>query len=91
MKKKYLFPIAIFGIILLASLFLVTNSPAKESTNYVTPGHYYENGTVITDDGNIWGYQTEMDDCSVHVIFNDNGTVDNIYDDIIIDLIKKGE
>lgn len=74
------------AIILLCALIL-TGCSAKESTNYVAPG-YYANGTVITDDGNIWDYQTEMRDSSVHVVFNDNGTADNIYDDIIIDLIK---
>lgn len=74
------------AIILLCALIL-TGCSAKETANYVTAG-YYTNGTVITDDGNIWDYQTEMRDGSVHVVFNDNGTADNIYDDAIIDLIQ---
>lgn len=76
------------AILLLLCPFILIGCSARESANYVMPGHYYSDGTVITDDGNIWDYQTEMHDGSVHVVFNDNGTADNIYDDIIIDLIK---
>lgn len=75
------------AILLLLCPFILIGCSARESTNYVASGYYADN-TVITDDGNIWDYQTEMHDGSVHVVFNDNGTADNIYDDIIIDLIQ---
>jgi len=84
--KKYLFPIIISASISLSFLAL-TICAAMESKNYVVPGYYYGNSTVVTNDGNIWGYETEMPDGAVHVVFNDNGTT-NIYDDIIVDLIK---
>lgn len=66
---------------------ILSGCEAKEMRNYVVAGNYYADGTVITNDGNIWDYQTEMVDGPVHVVFNDNGTADNIYDDIIVDLI----
>lgn len=84
--KKYSFPIIVTILISLCSISL-TMSGAKESENYIVPGHH-TNGTIITNDGNIWDCQTEMLNGAVHVVFNDNGTPDNIYDDIIIDLIK---
>lgn len=79
--KKYL---------ILASICLLalTGCTAKETENYVVPGYYYDTCTVVTNDGNIWGYESEMSNGNVHVVFNDNGTADKIYDDIIIDLIK---
>ena len=73
---------------ILIFLCLALTGCAKETKNYAMPGYYFDNGTVITDDGNMWGYQKEIHNCPVHVIFNDNGTADNIYDDIIIDLIE---
>ena len=75
------------AIIIICAIVL-SGCSAKETTNYVVQGNYYADGTVITNDGNIWDYQTEMPNGNVHVVFNDNGTVDNIYDDIIVDLIK---
>lgn len=61
---------------------------------YVTTGRYYLDNTVITADGNIWGYQTDAisdktptDAMPVYVAFDDNGTADNIYDDVILGLV----
>lgn len=69
-----------------------------EHSYYFTTGRYYINadmqGEVITDDGNIWGYTQEViskkpsyHNEPVYVGFDDNGTADNIYDDIIIGLV----
>ena len=75
--------------ILLASL-LVTACHAPEPTPhhcYAVSGHYYLNGTVITADGNIWNFQTDAftaPETAVQVIFDDNGTPKNIYDDAIL-------
>ena len=69
-------------------------APKPESTRYVAQGHYYTNGTVITTDGNEWSYTTDTisdkpsyDHQAVHIGFDDNGTPDNIYDDIILGLV----
>lgn len=39
--------------------------------------------TITTVDGNVWGYDNDTNGCA-YVTFNDNGTADNIYDDIIV-------
>lgn len=57
---------------------------------YTTTGYYYTNGEVITEDGNIWGYQQSSiykDGQPVEVIMNDAGTPNYIYDDEIVALI----
>jgi hypothetical protein len=66
----------------------------KAHTRYTAYGRYYTDGTVITDDGNEWGYSTDTisdktpyDAMPVWVGFDDNGTPDNITDDIILGLV----
>ena len=68
-------------------------APKPESVRYVAKGHYYTNGTVITNDGNEWNYTTDTisnkpsyDHQAVNIGFDDNGTPDNITDDIILGL-----
>ena len=67
--------------------------PVINSEQYIKNGRYYTDGTVITSDGNVWGYQTETisdkpvyDDEPVYVVFDDNAT-ETIYDDAIIGLV----
>lgn len=57
---------------------------------YIMSGHYYANGEIITEDGNIWDYTSEIFDDSfpVNVLFDNNGT-ENIYDDIIVGIVNK--
>ena len=57
---------------------------------YVMASQYEAEGIclgdrIITTDGNEWYYNTDTTGC-VKVIFNDNGTTDYIYDDIIVDI-----
>ena len=57
---------------------------------YVMASQYEADGLclgdrIITVDGNEWHYSTDTTGC-VKVIFNDNGTTDYIYDDIIVDI-----
>lgn len=66
----------------------------QEHTRYTAYGRYYTDGTVITNDGNEWGYntdtisdQTPTDGMPVWVGFDDNGTPTNITDDIILGLV----
>lgn len=71
-----------------------TKPPASTPHDrYITTGRYYLNSTVITSDGNEWGYSTDTisdrpaeDAMPVYIAFDDNGTADNIYDDIILGL-----
>ncbi len=82
------------AMILLSLCSMLLTGCAKGNGQYMKAGNYYLDGTVITCDGNIWDYQTETisnepayDDAPVYVVFDDNGTETNIYDDIIIKLI----
>lgn len=65
---------------------------AKETAR-IEYGRYYINGTVITNDGNEWGYSTKeistkepYDGIPVKIVFSDNGTTE-IEDDIIKGLV----
>ena len=72
--------------------------PEPEHSTYMVQGRYYTNGEVITQDGNVWGYDqaiiSEMesyDNEPVFALFDDNGTPDNIYDDEIYGLVLDRE
>lgn len=62
----------------------------QELKIYVMTSQYETEGLglgdrIITADGNEWHYNGEIKGC-VKVVFNDNGTTDYIYDDIIVDI-----
>ena len=90
----------LIALALVAGAFLMTTGcenkqeiEPKIHTRYVTQGYYYAEGTVITNDGNIWDYHTDIisdkpsyDHQAVNVGFDDNGTPDNITDDIVLGL-----
>lgn len=61
-----------------------------EPEMYIMSGHYYANGEIITEDGNIWGYTSETfdDNFPVNVLFDNNGT-ETIYDDVIVGIVNK--
>lgn len=66
----------------------------KVYTRYTAYGRYYTNGTVITNDGNEWGYTTDSisdktptDAMPVWIGFDDNATPNDITDDIILGLV----
>ena len=93
----------VVALTLAVGAFLMTTACAKpapsvEHTRYTANGRYYTDGTVITNDGNIWGYSTDIisdqtptDDMPVWVGFDDNGTPDIIEDDIILGLVYDRE
>ena len=97
MKKNLLALILAIVLTLLgvyATCFATSNKakPTPVSQMYVTSGWYYTCGEVITEDGNIWGYQTDTinsDDQPVYVLMTDTGTADDIYDDEIVGLIAR--
>ena len=98
--KKLLAIATILCTILLAGC-TQTESPQVESQQYTAYGRYYTDGTVITDDGydSIWweystdtiSDQTPYDAMPVWVAFDDNGTPDDITDDIILGLVYDRE
>ena len=61
-----------------------------EPEMYIVSGHYYANGEIVTEDGNIWGYTSESfdDEFPVNVLFDNNGT-ETIYDDVIVGIVNK--
>ena len=72
--------------------------PKPETQQYTAYGRYYTDGTVITNDGNEWNYtidtisdKTPTDAMPVWVGFDDNGTPDDITDDIILGLVYDRE
>lgn len=71
--------------------------PEVVHTRYTAYGRYYTDGTVITNDGNEWAYNTDTvsdkasyDNMPVWIGFDDNGTTD-ITDDIILGLVYDRE
>lgn len=99
--KKIISLLALGAIVFTCSGCSKANEPVSETktvsiahAQYMTTGRYYTNGSVITHDGNIWDYQTEIisdepsyDNEPVYVVFDNNGTENSIYDDAIIGLI----
>lgn len=90
----------LLALALVVGAFLMTTgcSPKverePESQRYTAYGRYYINGTVTTDDGNVWEYSTDSisdktptDAMPVWVGFDDNGTPDIVEDDIILGLV----
>lgn len=73
--------------------------PIETSHNkYTAYGRYYTDGTVITNDGNEWAYSTDLisnqittDNMPVWVGFDDNGTPNDITDDIILGIVYDRE
>lgn len=80
---------------------VVVETEPKVHTRYTAYGRYYTDGTVITDDGYdsmAWEYntdsvsgQTPYDNMPVWIGFDDNGTPDNITDDIVLGLVYDRE
>lgn len=71
-----------------------TETPKIESTKYTAYGRYYTNGTVITNDGNEWSYSTDVisdktpyDTVPIWIGFDDNGTPNEVTDDIILGVV----
>lgn len=102
MKKNILFILTMIGalaigICLGSKLNTLANKPAHIETvhtKYTQYGRYYTNGTLITNDGNEWGYDTNevsnisvYDNMPVWVAFDDNGTPDDVTDDIILGMV----
>ena len=80
--------------ILALALILVLSSSVgcTKHRQYTTDGIHYLDGTVITEDGNKWSYDTDTingDGIAVIVRFDNNGTIYDITDDIILSINYK--
>ena len=71
-----------------------STKPKAEPQRYTAYGRYYTDGTVITEDGNQWEYSVDLisdktptDAMPIWIGFDDNGTPDDIYDDIILGVV----
>ena len=69
----------------------VEPTESKTHTRYTAYGRYYTDGTVITDDGNEWDFTTDTisdktpyDNMPIWIGFDDNGTADDITDDVVL-------
>lgn len=77
------------ALILALSSFVGCTSKHRQ---YTTEGIYYHNGTIVTEDGNEWSYDTATirgDAVAVIVYFDNNGTMIDITDDIILSVSYK--
>lgn len=75
----------------LALILALSSIGCTKHRQYTTDGIYYLDGTVITEDGNKWSYDTDTingDGIAVIVRFDNNGTID-ITDDIILSVNYK--
>lgn len=76
-------------IITILFAVLTTNSPVNNI--YVLPGVYHADSQTVTDSrGEEWGFDNEaIPDGSPVIITFDNNRTNNIYDDVVVSIIKK--
>lgn len=80
------------SILALALILALSSIGCTKHRQYTTDGIYYLDGTVITEDGNKWDYDTDTingDGIAVVVRFDNNGTINDITDDIILSINYK--
>lgn len=73
-------------------LALSSISCTSRHRQYTKEGIYYHNGIIITENDHEWGYDTDTirgDDVAVIVHFDNNGTIIDITDDIILSINYK--
>lgn len=73
-------------------LALSSISCTSKHRQYTTSGTYFPDGIVITEDGNEWSCDTATirgDAVAVIVCFDNNGTIIDITDDIILSVSYK--
>ncbi len=92
--KKLVALILVMGAFLMTTGCTNTEEPKQDPQRYTAYGRYYTEGIVITNDGNEWNYHTDSisdktptNAMPVWVGFDDNGTPNDITDDIILGLV----
>lgn len=99
MKKLIALALVVGAFLIATGCTSTKSSPTpQESQRYTAYGRYYTEGIVITNDGNEWSYSTDTisdktptDAMPVWIGFDDNGTADDITDDIILGLVYDRE
>ena len=83
-------------IIILCTVFALVGCSVSEPihTRYDLEGRYLTNGTIITSDGEKWNYYSELigdeipyDNMPLLLTLDDNGTPEEIKDDIITGVV----
>ena len=70
-------------LILVATLVALVSCAPSHNT-YTMRGTIANSDTIATEDGNAWGVTTDIAvGSSVVVTFDDNGTPDSVFDDIV--------
>lgn len=72
---------------IIITLVTLTSCAPLDST-YSMSGHVADSDLIVTEDGNAWGISTDIAvGSAVVVTFDDNGTSNNIFDDIITNVV----
>ena len=98
MKKTLALTLTVGSFLMTVGCTPEESMPQVESQTYTAYGRYYTEGIVITNDGNIWNYRTDIisdripyDGIPIWVGFDDNGTPEEITDDRILGLVYDRE
>lgn len=91
--------LALATIICTITILVGCNSQEESATQtYTAYGRYYTEGIVVTNDGNEWEFsidtisdRTPTDAMPIWIGFEDNGTPNNITDDIILGVVYDRE
>lgn len=76
-------------LIPLVTALVMLASCAPLNSTYTMSGHVADSDLIVTVDGNAWAVTTDIAVCaSVIVTFDDNGTPDYIYDDIVVSVAQ---
>lgn len=94
MKKLLALTLVVGAFLMATGCTQEETIPQVESQQYTAYGRYYTDGTVITNDGNEWEFSTDTisdktptNAMPIWIGFDDNGTPDEITDDIILGLV----
>lgn len=98
MKKQIALILAMGAFLMSTGCTKETKPAPRESQTYTTYGRYYTEGIVITNDGNEWEFSTDTisdrtptDAMPIWIGFDDNGTPEEMTDDIILGLVYDRE
>lgn len=75
-------------LLTIIATLVVLSSCAPSHNAYTMRGTVTDSNLIVTVDGNAWEVSTDfVDGSSVVVTFDDNGTPDSIFDDIITNVV----
>lgn len=72
---------------IIITLVTLTSCVPSHDT-YTMRGHVADSNLIVTVDGNAWEVSTDFDTGSAVVVtFDDNGTADSIFDDVVTNVV----